>query len=239
MDSETSTEALDDIRNYYDTVYYREPRTSSRVSRHLFRLSNKICVQEHQTVLDIACGQAEWLCVCSQRGAVPYGIDLSFRAIARGKQVLPRGGVCAGSAGFLPIKSGIFDIVSCLGALEHFPDQRKAIAEMIRVAKVDAAFLLLVPNADFLTRRLGFFGGTDQSKIKEDVKTLEEWERLFVQAGLEVKEKWRDLHVFSWSWISLGRWYSIPLRFIQALALTIWPLKWQYQVYFLCNRKSV
>ena len=31
-----------------------------------------------------------------------------------------------------------------------------------------------------------------------------------------------------------GTWHRWPLRTAQALALPVWPLSWQYQVYHLC-----
>jgi hypothetical protein len=106
---------------------------------------------------------------------------------------------------------------------------------MVRVAKPDATFVLLVPNKDFLTRRLGLYSGTYQVDAKEEVRTLSEWQRLFNEAGLVVEERWRDLHVLSWSWIASGAWYAIPLRAFQALALALWPVQWQYQVYHRCR----
>ena len=109
---------------------------------------------------------------------------------------------------------------------------------MTRTARDDAVFLLLVPNKDFLTAKLGLFGGTDQHDIKEDVKTLSEWKELFETADLEVIRRWKDLHVLSWSWISQKKWYHIPLRAAQALALVVWPISWQYQVYHLCRKKG-
>ena len=108
---------------------------------------------------------------------------------------------------------------------------------MTRTARDDAVFLLLVPNKDFLTAKLGLFSGTDQHDIKEEVRTLGEWKELFETADLEVINRWKDLHVLSWSWISQKKWYHIPLRAAQALALVVWPLSWQYQVYHLCKKK--
>jgi SAM-dependent methyltransferase len=119
--------------------------------------------------------------------------------------------------------------------LEHFINPNKALNEMIRVAKKDAVFLILVPNKDFLTRKIGLFYGTNQVDAKEDVKTLDEWGELFKASGLTVKERWKDLHVLSWEWISSSQWYAIPIRAIQAISLVFWPLSWQYQVYHLCT----
>jgi hypothetical protein len=120
--------------------------------------------------------------------------------------------------------------------LEHFVNQKNALSEMVRVAKKEAIFLLLVPNKDFLTRKLGLFSGTHQVDAKEDVKTLNEWSIMFESAGLTVKQRWKDLHVLSWAWISSSKFYLIPIRIIQALLLTAWPLKWQYQVYHFCTK---
>jgi SAM-dependent methyltransferase len=160
---------------------------------------------------------------------------LSDRAIEFCKKHLPAGDFHAVAAERLPYGDATFDVVSCLGSLEHFVDPVIAMKEMVRVAKPDARFLLLVPNADFLTRKLGLFGGTYQKDAKEVVRTLEEWERLFNAAGLSVTSKWKDLHVLSWSWISMNGWLAVPLRAAQALVLPLWPVRWQYQVYHLCE----
>ncbi|MEX0950878.1 MAG: SAM-dependent methyltransferase, partial [Gammaproteobacteria bacterium] len=129
-------------------------------------------------------------------------------------------------------------LVFCLGSLEHFLEQKQALEEMLRVARPEAIFIILVPNADFLTRKLGLFKGTDQVNVKEDVKTLEEWQELFDSAGLQVTERWKDLHVLSYDWICMHGWKKAPLRLLQAMCLVIWPLRWQYQIYFMCKRKA-
>ncbi|HEU4342883.1 MAG TPA: hypothetical protein VFU31_15085 [Candidatus Binatia bacterium] len=105
---------------------------------------------------------------------------------------------------------------------------------MIRAAKPNAGFLLLVPNADFPPRRLGLYSGTEQAAVREEVRSLEGWQTLFQSAGLKVVDRWRDLHVVSVAWITRGPWYGWPVRGAQALALPLWPLSWQYQVYHLC-----
>ena len=108
---------------------------------------------------------------------------------------------------------------------------------MIRTAKPDAMFLLLVPNAGFLTRRLGLYAGTHQAAMREEIRSLQAWQELFASAGLHVINRWKDLHVLSPSWIARGPVYLWPLRAAQALALPFWPLSWQYQVYHLCGLK--
>lgn len=225
------------IQQFYDTVYYKDVTTEVNVSKHLRRLATKIGIHSDQHILDVACGTGAWLLATQERGAKPVGIDLSSKAIEICAKNMPNGKFHVGSAETLPFADNQFDIVSCLGSLEHFLEPKVALGEMVRVAKKEAIFLLLVPNADFLTRRLGFYHGTHQVDAKEEVRTLQEWQELFEATGLQVKERWKDLHVLSWSWITARRWYYMPFRAAQAVALATWPLSWQYQVYHLCVKQ--
>ena len=238
--SESDSEhRVDEIRAFYDTVYYRDAQPPVVTTRHLRQLARRIGVKPGQQVLDVACGVGEWLLACQELGALPNGVDLSGNAIAACSAALKAGEFLVSPAETLAFASQRFDLVTCLGSLEHFVDPVAALREMVRVAKPDARFLILVPNAGFLTRRLGLFAGTWQTDAKEEVRSLAAWGALLAEAGLSVSERWPDLHVLSWSWISQGRWYAIPIRALQALALAVWPLDWQYQVYHFCKSQPI
>lgn len=223
------------IREFYDSVYYRELDEWPRVPRHLRRLARKLAPWKGQRLLDVACGTGSWLTAAAAQGALPAGVDISQRAVEVCRRSLPDAEIHCGPAEKLPFKDNHFDFISCLGALEHFLDPAAALHEMVRVAKPNAVYLLLVPNSGFLTRRLGLYSGTQQSEVKEDVRSLKEWQELFDSAGLKVHYRWRDLHILSPSWVFRGAWYGWPLRAAQALTLPLWPLTWQYQVYHLCS----
>jgi SAM-dependent methyltransferase len=223
------------IREFYDSVYYRDADKTPAVSRHLRRLAKKLGPWTGQRVLDVACGTGGWLAATAALGATPAGIDISQKSLDVCRRALPDAKLYCGSAERMPFGDREFDFVSCLGALEHFLDPYAALREMVRVAKPNAPLLFLVPNSDFLPRRLGLYSGTQQADVREDVRSLPEWEVLFESAGFVVRHRWRDLHVLSASWIFRGRWFGWPLRAAQALALPLWPLSWQYQVYYLCT----
>jgi ubiquinone/menaquinone biosynthesis C-methylase UbiE len=227
----------DTIREFYENVYYASIAKSVPVSRHLHRLATNLHIEPGQQVLDIACGTGNWLMAVTRRGGKPVGIDISQKAIDICKHNISDGDFLVGKAESLPFRDDRFDLISCLGSLEHFRDPLSALQEMVRVAKENARFLLLVPNSDFLTARLGLYSGTNQMNAIEKTMPLDAWANLFATAGLSIKKRWRDLHVISWSWINLGRWYMVPMRALQALILLFWPLRWQYQVYHLCRRK--
>jgi ubiquinone/menaquinone biosynthesis C-methylase UbiE len=228
----------ENVKRFYDDVYHRHDSQSPRISGHLRRLARRLGPWREQKVLDVACGQGEWLRSLSALGAVTAGVDISSVALQVCRKYLPRANLYCAIAEQLPLNNQQFDFVSCLGALEHFPDPREALREMTRVAKPSALFLLLVPNAGFLPRRLGLYSGTNQAKVWEDVRSIGEWQDLFESARLRILYRWRDLHVLSAAWLFVGRWHQWPLRAAQALALPVWPLTWQYQIYHLCKLKS-
>jgi len=224
-----------DIRKYYNQSYYKNADDKYIGKSHFCRLARKISLSEGEKLLDVACGTGVWLRVAQWSGASVTGIDISNVAVDICRNALPDAEVVVGVAEELPWPSSTFDIVTCLGSLEHFLNKRAALGEIVRVSKQGGRVLILVPNAGFLTRKLGLYSGTNQANIKEDVLSLESWQGLIESAGLTIIKRWKDLHVLSFSWATKGKWYLWPARIIQALLLVVWPLKWQYQVYFYCK----
>jgi ubiquinone/menaquinone biosynthesis C-methylase UbiE len=236
-DDEQSLPDIEEIKVFYDTVYHVEAGHEPDLHRHYSRLFERLELVAGQLVLDVACGAGGWLRLCENRGLDVTGVDLSENAIAVCKKTMPKGEFIAQPAETLPFQDASFDVITCLGSLEHFVDPVGSLKEMVRVARTDAAFAILVPNKDFLTRKLGLYGGTYQVDAKEVVRTLDEWESLFNAAGLEVTHRWKDLHVLNTAWITSGAFYTWPFRALQALMLPLWPLKWQYQVYHQCVKR--
>lgn len=224
------------IADFYNNHYYAGQK-SGPPDKHLYRLSSRLHVTQGQRVLDIACGTGEWLQVCSERGAEVFGVDISSKAIDLCELVMPHGDFRCQPAEILPYENQSFDLVTCLGSLEHFLDQENAINEMARVAKNNAKIVILVPNSGFFTYRLGLFSGTQQKTVKETIRSLKEWETMINDNGLIIEKRWRDLHILSMRWIYRKPFYLIPARVLQAIALPFWPLAWQYQVFHLCSRR--
>ncbi len=226
---------FDSIRDFYDNEYYATATGRGVLPWHCRKIAARLGSMSGRRVLDVACGTGEWLDYFRRGGAEVAGIDLSRKAIDVCLKKFPGSDFHCGPAETLPFADNSFDLVTCMGSLEHFLDKPRALAEMRRVAKPGARFVILVPNAGFLTRRLGLYGGTQQVKAKEDVMELAAWRQLFEAAGLRVIRQWRDLHPLSWGWIRHGNPLTWPVRAAQALALTAWPVSWQYQVYHYCQ----
>lgn len=229
----TDKKGVGQLRSFYDNHYYADTVAGSGVSLHLRRLARKLLPNPGQRILDVACGTGEWLAAASERSAKVSGVDIASRAVSLARRRLPQGIFAEAVAEALPYADDCFDLVSCLGALEHFPDKPGALREMCRVLDKDGRALILVPNAGFLTRRLGLFRGTEQVAVREDVLTLEAWRTLFEANGFRIERRWGDLHLLSKDWLLKKGWPHLLPRLTQALALTVWPLNWQYQVYHL------
>lgn len=234
--SSGSDREIEQIRRFYDEEYYSADHLRDTLPWHCRRAAKLIGPVGGKAVLDVACGLGGWLGYFRERGASVSGIDLSHKAIDVCRGRFPDGDFHVGPAEVLPFADDSFDVVTCMGSLEHFVDKPKALSEMLRVARPGAVFVLLVPNAGFLTRRLGLYAGTQQARIREDVQSLAAWQALFEGAGMTVVRRLRDLHPLSWSWIAMGRPLAWPVRALQAAALAAWPIAWQYQVYHYCER---
>jgi len=52
-------------------------------------------------------------------------------------------------AGFLPFRDGLFDVVSLFSVIEHVPDQRRALEDVMRVLKPCGYLVVQVPNKFF------------------------------------------------------------------------------------------
>lgn len=238
VDRSGSADEHDRIREFYDDEYYGASPSRTALPWHCRRAAALLGEIRQKDVLDVACGVGVWLSYFSEKGARSVsGIDLSPRAIEVCQKQLPGAHLYSGPAEVLPFGDASFDVVTCMGSLEHFVDKPAALREMLRVARPGARFLLLVPNAGFLTRKLGLYGGTHQIKVREDVQSLDEWRAMFEEAGLRIEARLRDLHPMSLQWIKVGRPATWPLRALQALALTVWPIAWQYQVYHFCTAR--
>lgn len=223
------------IKDYYNNDYYKVV-SSCDLSWHQKKVIAALGCLKEKSVLDVACGSGDGLRYFSSLGAQVAGVDISERAVEVCRETIPNAQVYVSVAENLPFDCDNFDVVTCFGSLEHFLDQPKSLDEMRRVLKKpEGRALFLVPNAGFLTRRLGLYGGTNQSGVRETVYSIEQWKRLFEAAGFNVVHMYRDLRPMSKEWINRGSLANKVVRLLQAVALTIWPMRWQYQVYFMCK----
>lgn len=125
--------------------------------------------QPRARLLDVGCGAGH---VCSFFSRLDYdvtGVDISREAIAFARQREPQGTFTeAKESGDLPFPSDAYDLVMCLGVLEHIPHPEMTLREMRRVCRAKGRGVWILPNANSPYFWLG--GGTGE--IEENPRTL-------------------------------------------------------------------
>jgi SAM-dependent methyltransferase len=103
-------------------------------------------------VLDVGCGNGDFLFSLKERGWEVQGVEFSAEAaeLARAKSVTVHRGELASAA----FPTGFFDVVTLWHVAEHLPAPLTEFAEVRRVLRNDGLLVLEVPNSDCLTRRL-------------------------------------------------------------------------------------
>jgi SAM-dependent methyltransferase len=156
---------------------------------------------EGADLLDVACGDGSFLSVAIDRGVVASGTDLSPVAIEIARTSVPGGDFRVADAEALPYDESSFDVVTCLGSLEHFPNPGKGAAEIARVLRPDGTAVIFLPNLFFLGHiwfglRQGTQPSEGEQQFSEIFKTSGGWTELLENSNLRVRnwEVWNRIH---------------------------------------------
>ena len=113
----------------------------------------KLDVQAGQRVLEVSVGTGANL-RCLPPGATLFGLDISWGMLARCRQNLEKWQLEAelfmGNAEELPFCDESFDAVFHVGGINAFNDRDRALAEMVRVARSGARFLVVDETAKLM-----------------------------------------------------------------------------------------
>jgi len=102
------------------------------------------CLESSPLLVDVGAGQGllirEMSVVMRALGVEPYR-----EVIPKSSPDVPWERMLCGSVSGLPVKDKTADYVTCLDVLEHICDDRKALAEIVRVTKEGGRIILTVP----------------------------------------------------------------------------------------------
>ncbi len=94
---------------------------------------------KNRTVLDIGCGLGGKTVAYAEAGARAVGVDIAPEHVAQSVSFARSRGAAVpflvGDAGALPFQDGTFDLVVANDAMEHFPEPRAALAELVRTVR--------------------------------------------------------------------------------------------------------
>ena len=139
---------------------------------------------------------ATWL---GDRPPIDVGVDIEPVAGADATRAYRR--LIQGDAQSLPFEPQSFATVVCNSVIEHVDDDTRVVAEFGRVLRSGGVLLFTTPSIHFhdlldgviRARRRGdeaaaqrYMRMTDERIIHKHYRSVEEWTRLFTEAGLEI-----------------------------------------------------
>lgn len=102
-----------------------------------------------RATLDLGCGVGGFLGGLAELGGDVYPADLDRESLAVCRERgFPGGVVCDGYA--LPYRDAAFDLVALFDAIEHIPDDARALGEVARVLRPGGRVVVSVPAYPFL-----------------------------------------------------------------------------------------
>lgn len=227
-------------KNNYDNLY-SEHNLSQMESFYIW-FYNKIGKIHDGNLLDIACGEGEFLNICNKKGISTFGIDISHIATKNAKKNTNKNSQFSVSTGEnLPFKNDFFDFVSNIGSLEHFENLPKGVCEMSRVLKKEGRAFILVPNTFSLTTNIwnvikkGEISIDDQPTQRYG--TRNDWENLIKSGNFEITKVLKYERPFPKTKDDLIYYIKKPKELIRLLISPFIPKNLCWCFLFICEKK--
>jgi SAM-dependent methyltransferase len=117
-------------------------------AEHLVRYAWAARLAPGKRVLDAGCGLGYGSRMLRRAGAAEVvGVDIAESVVeAAGAVEEPGLRFTTGDVGALDFEDGAFDLVVCLEVIEHVPEQRRVISELVRVLAPDGILVISSPN---------------------------------------------------------------------------------------------
>jgi len=118
-------------------------------------LLEEITVETNNNILDVACGNATFLKMLSNKYDIKgYGIDISEKMIENAKRRCPDMAFDISSCEHTPFDNQIFDMVTVCAAYHHFPDTKAFAKEVSRILKPKGLLYIAEVYYPFIIRAI-------------------------------------------------------------------------------------
>ena len=140
----------EEIINFYPCGYYPSRGFITRAIKYLF-LKNKIKkikrYKKSGRLLDVGCGDGDFLFGMSQTGFEAFGIDTSTEACKIAQQKLKnKNGIYNSELRECEFPDKFFDVITFWHTLEHLPHPNQELKEGHRILKDNGILILGMPN---------------------------------------------------------------------------------------------
>jgi SAM-dependent methyltransferase len=142
---------------FYRDVHNPFGQMLVRRKDHVLRLLRDHVDHRAGSIFDAGCGPGEYLGELAGGGYAVYGMDASEEMIRSSGETLRDRGVkggptlIRGDIEHIPVRSGSFDAVLCIGVLGYLEQDERALRELHRLLRPGGHLLLNVRNLNALT----------------------------------------------------------------------------------------
>jgi SAM-dependent methyltransferase len=177
-------------------------------NRETRELLGGFAVGPDDVVVDVGCGAGQASAFAAECGATVYAVDIDPHALAavdqlmQGRKPLRPFRTVLSDANPLPLSDGLATRVVAQEVLEHVDDPRQFLAELVRIGRPDALYLLSVPDpvGERVQKKLApeaYWRKPNHLRIFE----REQFAELVRDAGLSIEKKLSSSFFWSMWWI--------------------------------------
>ncbi len=159
--------------NFYDQYHQKNQPFSGVIGENNFTyyywlkiLAKHLPTLSEITVLDVGCGVGSLSLYCASKGAYVTGIDISKRAIAIATNAASASTFAHTPTFYSQILTeslGTFDLIICSEVIEHVPDEKIFLKQLLANLKPNGLLILSTPNSENWLRRSGNLAKFDDS----------------------------------------------------------------------------
>jgi len=203
----------------------------------ILEIVEKYCNKNITRLLDLACGEGFLVSIARSKGINAVGLDISMCALRNSSS---KSYLLLGDGERLPFGDGTFEVVTCIGSLEHFVNPLAGAKEIYRVLDPKGVSCILLPNTYSLFGNVLFAARTgdvfDDGQPIQRYNTARGWQRLLSQAGLIVRSTIK-YELFPPKTLRDVWWYVVhPKKLLRRLLTPLIPLYLANCFVYLCEK---
>jgi len=202
----------------WGSIHSRDASRNGWYNGKDYQLFPNFTIDPLDTFVDVGCGDGTACMFAANCGAEVIGVDIDEALMAdlakRLKKSAARQSQALVSDGHpLPLEDAIATRVVCQEVLEHVPDPRQFVSELVRIGKPGARYLLTVPDpvGESIQKKIAppaYWAPPNHVRIFQ----REDFSRLVVDSGLRIEKRTR--YSYYWAmWWTLFWGANKPVKF--------------------------